>query len=124
MERYHMIKSVLGGSDVYNEKGERVGYSLPSVLGGGEDFYDMDGKPLGLSFDDEYGGYYIGNNGSYGPMDREFLMGQNIYMHGDMEDKQEPEPWESPLSGFDAPEPDDLGTGMDFSDHGFDMGEN
>ncbi len=114
MERYHLVKSVLGGSDVYNENGEKVGYSLPSLIGGGEDFFDMDGNPLGMSFDDEYGGYYIGDNGSHGPMDREFMMGQNIYMHGDMGDKHEPDPWETPMPDFDTPEPDGFGGGDDF----------
>ena len=49
---------------------------------------------FGMSLDDEYGGYYIGNNGSHVPMDQEFLMGQNIYLHGDMGDKHEKDPWD------------------------------
>ena len=55
MKRYHVIKSILGGSDVYDEDGKQVGYSLPGVFGDGEDFYDMEGNPVGQSFDTEYG---------------------------------------------------------------------
>ena len=67
MKRYHLIKGVLGGSDVYDENGRQVGYSLPSILGDGEDFYDMEGNAVGMSFDDEYGGAFVGvGNDSYG----------------------------------------------------------
>ena len=52
MDRFHVIRHPLGGSDIFDESGKQVGYSLPSVLGGGEDFYDMDGNPVGQSFDD------------------------------------------------------------------------
>ena len=111
MNRYHLIKGVFGGSDVYDESGKQVGYSLPAITGDGEDFYDMEGSPLGMSFDDEYGGFYIGNNGSTGSVDPELMMGQHIYMHGDgdLGIKHESDPWESSLSGFDTPDSDDFG---------------
>ena len=32
MERYHIIKSALGGSTVYDSAGNQVGYSLPAIL--------------------------------------------------------------------------------------------
>lgn len=116
MNRYHLIKGILGGSDVYDESGKQVGYSLPAITGDGEDFYDMEGNPLGMSFDDEYGGFYVGNNGSTGSLDPEFLMGQHIYMHGvgDMGEKHEPDPWETPMPGFDSSESDAFGSGDDF----------
>lgn len=55
-----------------------------------------------MSYDDQYGGYYVGNNGSHGAMDQEFLMGQNIYMHGDMGEKRAQDPWDDPGDGFDG----------------------
>ena len=36
MGNYHLIRSVFGGSDVYDDSGRQVGYSLLSVLGGTE----------------------------------------------------------------------------------------
>ncbi|MCR5566467.1 MAG: hypothetical protein K6F61_06415 [Clostridiales bacterium] len=109
MKRYHVIKSVLGGSDVYDENGNQVGYSLPSVLGGGEDFYDMQGNPVGQTFDDEYGmADFLGvGNNTYGVMDNEILMGRNAWLNGD------------PFEQTDAP--DGFGAGDDFgSDPGWD----
>ena len=97
MERYHVIKRVLGGSDVYDSAGKQVGYSLPSILGGGEDFYDMEGNPLGQSFEDAYGGEdFLGTNGSYGFLDQEIMMGQNLYLHGELEEDPgtETETWD------------------------------
>ena len=88
MEHYHLIKSVLGGSDVYDDQGNQVGYSLPSVLGDGEDFFDMQGNPVGQSFDDGCGGFFTGPRGG-GLMDPEILMGQNLYADGDLFGKQE-----------------------------------
>ena len=84
-KRYHVIKNVFGGSEVYNADGQQVGYSLPSILGGGEDFYDMQGNPVGQSFDDQYGmSDFLGvGNDSYGVMDNEIMMGRNIWMEGD-----------------------------------------
>ncbi len=83
MDRYHIIKSVFGGSDVYDSDGKQVGYSLPSVLGDGEDFYDMSGNPVGQSFESAFGGEYFSGPESNGFMDQEFIMGQNMYLHGD-----------------------------------------
>ena len=85
MKRYHLIKGVFGGSDVYDENGNQVGYSLPSVLGDGEDFFDMNGNPAGQSFDDQYGmADFVGfGNDSYGVMDREIMMGQDAWLNGD-----------------------------------------
>lgn len=85
MKRYHVIKGALGGSDVYDENGQQVGYSLPSVFGDGEDFYDMQGNPVGMSFDDQYGmADFMGTrDGSYGYLDQEILMGRNAWMNGD-----------------------------------------
>lgn len=85
MERYHIIKSALGGSTVYDSAGNQVGYSLPGLLGGGEDFFDMEGNPVGQSFEDGTGGAsFIGvGNGSAGFLDEEFMMGRNAYIEGD-----------------------------------------
>ena len=105
MKRYHLIRGVLGGSDVYDESGRQVGYSLPSVLGDGEDFYDMEGNPVGMSFDDESGGDFMGvGNGSYGMLDREILMGRNAWLNGDPFAKQE----EPEFPEWDHPEPGEL----------------
>ena len=106
MSRYHLIKSVLGGSDVYDENGQKVGYSLPAIIGKGEDFYDMDGNPLGQSFEGAFGGmFYSGENGSHGFLDGEYMMGQNIWMNGDMGEKREPDPWDVPPPDFDPFDP-------------------
>ena len=113
MPRYHVIKHPLGGSDVFDENGNQVGYSLPALIGEGEDFYDMDGNPVGMSFDDEFGGYYVGENGSHGPMDREFMMGRHIYMHGDMGERRQRDPWEDPLEDPGVSDGDDFGFGPD-----------
>ena len=115
MERYRIIKSVFGGSDVYDENGNRIAYSLPSILGGGEDFYDEQGNPLGQSFDSIFGGKgYSGVNGSYGYLDQEILGGQNLWLHGELKDRQ------------DTPDPLDFCTGLDSGadpccDDGFDL---
>ena len=91
LDRFHIIKHPLGGSDVYDSSGKQVGYSLPSVFGDGEDFYDMDGNPVGQSFDDSYGmSDFIGvRNGSYGCMDQEIIMGRNAWLHGDPYQKED-----------------------------------
>ncbi len=103
MERYRIIKSVFGGSDVYDENGNRIAYSLPSILGDGEDFYDEQGNPLGQSFDSIFGGEgYSGVNGSYGYLDQEILGGQNLWLHGELKDRQ------------DTPDPLDFGIGPDY----------
>ena len=82
MERYHIIKSVLGGSDVYDDSGNRVGYSLPSIIGKGEDFFDMDGNPVGQSFESVLGGEYFTGEEAHGFIDDEICMGNNMYLHG------------------------------------------
>lgn len=119
MKKYHMIKGVLGGSDVYDENGHQVGYSLPSVFGDGEDFDDMQRNPVGMSFDDKYGmADFIGTgNGSYGYMDQEILMGQNAYLHGDPFSKPEEPDYSDPFGGgsdsFDPGDGFDSGSGWD-----------
>ena len=111
MDRYHIIKSVFGGSDVYDENGNKVGYSLPSILGGGEDFYDEQGNPLGQSFEGAFGGeFFSGTNGSHGFLDQEILGGQNLWLHGDLKDKPE---------SSDFP---DFGIGLDYGSDGDDDG--
>lgn len=78
-----MIKSIAGGSDVYDSTGKQVGYSLPGILGDGEDFYDMDGNPVGQSFESAFGGEWFSGPEAHGFMDQEFMMGQNAYLDGD-----------------------------------------
>ena len=101
--RYHIIKGVFGGSDVYDSEGKQVGYSLPGVLGGGEDFYDMNGNPVGQTFDDEYGmSDFIGlGNNTYGVMDQEIMMGRNAWLNGDPFGKEE-EPELSDIPDMDS----------------------
>ena len=85
MAHYHIIKSAFGGSEVFDENGQQVGYSLPSVLGGGEDFFDMAGNPIGQSFTDGFGmSDFVGfDSNSYGFMNQEFMMGQDAWLEGD-----------------------------------------
>ncbi len=83
MERYHMIKSVFGGSEIYDDRGNQVGYSLPSILGDGEDFYDNNGNPVGQSFESAFGGEYFSGGSASGFLDDPFMMGQNLYLDGD-----------------------------------------
>ncbi len=122
MDRFHVIRHPLGGSDIYDASGKQVGYSLPSVLGGGEDFYDMDGNPVGQSFDDAYGmADFIGvGNDSYGYMDQEIIMGRNAWLHGDPFQREE----EPGLDGLGGPDPfgagDGFDSGPDWGDGGLD----
>lgn len=121
MERFHLIRRVLGGSDVYDEQGNQVGYSLPSILGDGEDFYDMDGKPVGQSFESVFGGEGFSGmgNGSFGYMDEEIIMGRNAWLHGNPFEKEEdPGPdLPDPFGSFDAG--NDFGS--DPGDGGFEL---
>ena len=113
MDRFHVIKHPLGGSDVFDSNGKQVGYSLPAMIGEGEDFYDMQGNPVGMSFDDKYGmSDFMGTgNGSYGYMDLEILMGRNAWLHGD------------PFRKEDEPEmPSFGGTNLFDTANGFDDG--
>ena len=115
MERYRIIKSVFGGSDVYDENGNRIAYSLPSILGDGEDFYDEQGNPLGQSFDSIFGGEgYSGVNGSYGYRDQEILGGQDLWLHGDLKDKLEPSDFPDFSIGSDYQAHDSENDGSDF----------
>lgn len=83
MERYRIVKSIFGGSDVYDTSGKKVGYSLPSTLGDGEDYYDMSGNPIGQSFESVFGGEWFSGTAAHGFIDQEFLMGQNAYLDKD-----------------------------------------
>lgn len=103
MERFHIIRNVFGGSDVYDDSGRQVGYSLPSVLGDGEDFYDMAGNPVGQSFAEAEDGASFAGPGAAGFLDEEFMMGRNAWLDGD------------PFSRSAEPEfpgQDDYGTGF------------
>ena len=106
MERFHLVRHALGGSDVYDESGNKVGYSLPSILGDGEDFYDMDGKCVGQSFESVFGGEGSSGmeNGSFGYMDEEIIMGRNAWLHGNPFEKEENPGSDDmePFSSFDA----------------------
>ena len=84
MGRFFLVRGALGGSDVYDENGNHVGYSLPGVLGDGEDFFDMDGNCVGQSFESAFGGEaFTGlGNASFGFMDEEIAMGRNAWLHG------------------------------------------
>ena len=82
MERYHIIKSVFGGSDIYDSSGNQVGYSLPGILGDGEDFYKMDGTPIGQSYHSVLGHEYFSGPKAYGFIDQEILMDRNAYLQG------------------------------------------
>ena len=106
MDRYHIIRHPLGGSDIFDENGNQVGYSLPSILGGGEDFYDMNGTPVGQSFDDEYGmSDFIGTDSTYGVLDQEIMMGRNAWLDGD--------PFREENPGTDFPDSMDAGDGFE-----------
>ena len=103
MERYHLVRKTLGGSDVFDSEGKQVGYSLPSILGDGEDFYDMDGNPVGQSFESVFGGEYYSGFKADGFMDEEIIMGRNAYLNGDPFEKDEA----SELFGFDNDDSND-----------------
>ena len=115
MDRFHVIRHPLGGSDIYDSSGKQVGYSLPSVFGDGEDFYDMGGNPVGQSFDDSYGmSDFLGmGNGTYGYMDQEIVMGRNAWLHGNPFKKEE---------NPDKSNPDEM-PGVSGFDDGFDSGD-
>ena len=90
MERFRLEKSVFGGTNVYDDSGRQVGYSLPSVFGDGEDFYDMSGKPVGQTFDSALGGEYFSGPEASGYLDQEFLMGRNAWLDGDPFQAEDP----------------------------------
>lgn len=122
MDRYHLIRHPLGGSDVYDSMGNQVGYSLPSILGDGEDFYDMEGNPVGQSFDSVFGGEgFMGmgdGHGSYGFMDEEIMMGRNAWLNGELFKKEEEQDQFALDSHLDFMEPSsDINAG-----DGFDAG--
>ncbi len=96
MNRYHLVRSALGGSDVYDESGNHVGYSLPSVIGDGEDFFDMNGNLVGQSYESVFGGEGFSGPDAFGYMDKEILMGRNAWLHGD--------PFRDSEAGFHAGE--------------------
>lgn len=124
MDRFHVIRHPLGGSDIYDSSGKQVGYSLPSVFGDGEDFYDMDDNPVGQSFDDNYGmSDFLGmGNGVYGYMDQEILMGRNAWLHGDPFEKEEESDLPDGFIGFDSFDSGDgFGPGQDWGDGGLDI---
>ena len=110
MDRFRIVKGVFGGSDVYDENGNQVGYSLPSILGDGEDFYDMDGNPAGQSYESVFGGEVFSGNGAHGYMDKEFMMGQNLWSHGNPFKKERPSDDFQGLDDFN---------GLDDSESGF-----
>ena len=92
MNRFFLVRSVLGGSEVYDESGNRVGYSLPGITGDGEDFYDANGNFVGQSFEAAFGGEYFAGPGGSGFMDEEIMMGRNAWLDGDpfgQEDSQD-----------------------------------
>ena len=123
MDRFHVIKHALGGSDVFDSEGKQVGYSLPSVFGDGEDFYDMDGNAVGMSFDDKYGtADFLGmGNGSYGYLDQEILMGRNAWMHGNPFEKEENPGLDDMDSFGNFDVGDGFDSGSDFGDNGLDI---
>ena len=83
MSRYFLMRNALGGSDVFDESGNRVGYSLPGVLGDGEDFFDVNGNPAGQSFGSVLGGESFTGPDGFGFMDEEIMMGRNAWLEGD-----------------------------------------
>ena len=125
MDRFHVIKHPLGGSDVFDSEGKQVGYSLPAAFGEGEDFYDMEGNPVGMTIDDRDGmSDFMGTgNGSYGFMDQEILMGRNAWLHGNPFEKDE----EPAAQDFSSPDPFGTGCGFgtdqDSGDGGFGAGD-
>ena len=130
MDRFHVIRHPLGGSDIFDSSGKQVGYSLPSVFGDGEDFYDLDGNPVGQSFDDSHGmSDFLGvGNGTYGYMDQEILMGRNAWLHGNpFEKEEEPDmPGLGEMPGTDSFDGDfdpgdSFGSGPDGGDSGPDF---
>ena len=95
MDRFHVIRNPLGGSEVYDSNGKQVGYSMPALFGQGEDFFDMAGNPVGQSFDDGQGmSDFMGvGNSSYGFMDQEFLMGRDAWLEGNPFEKEDGQDW-------------------------------
>lgn len=104
MERFHLIRGIFGGSDVYDNAGNKVGYSLPSIVGDGEDFYDNDGNYVGQSYESAFGGEAFSGGGAYGYMDDEILMGRNAWMHGDPFKKEQAEEADSFTVDFERDE--------------------
>lgn len=80
-KKYYSVKSILGGSDFYDENGRFVGHSVPGI-GGGEDFFVVNGE-TGYSIDSVFGGQdFYGSNGTRAYSVRNPLGGEDI--HGDI----------------------------------------
>ena len=94
-KRLYSIHSVFGGRDFYDENGQRIGYSVPSITGNGEDFVWSDGSH-GYSVDSVIAGQdYHGGNGISAWTVPSVLGGEDI--HGDIEGFS----LDSPLGGDD-----------------------
>ena len=80
-KRIYSVKSILGGSDFYDENGQLIGYSVPGI-GGGEDFYGVNGE-TGYSVDSVLGGQDLyGSDGQRAYTVPGVLGGMDI--HGDV----------------------------------------
>ena len=80
-KRIYSVKSVLGGSDFYDENGRHIGYSVPGI-GGGEDFYGVNGE-TGYSVGSVLGGQdFYGSDGQRAYTVPGVLGGMDI--HGDV----------------------------------------
>ncbi len=63
MKRIYRVESILGGSNLYDEDGNHIGYSVPGI-GGGEDYFFTDGK-TGYTVDSVINGLdYYGSDGT------------------------------------------------------------
>lgn len=82
-KKIYSIKSTLGGRDFYDESGQRIGYSVPSITGNGEDFVWSDGF-RGYCVDSIIAGQdYYGDDGTSIWTVPSVLEGEDI--HGNIE---------------------------------------
>ena len=82
MSRLYKIDGFFGGSDIYDENGNLVGFSVPGIIDG-EDFYWNDGR-TGFTVDSIFdtGQNYYGSDGTIVYSDNSIFGGQII--HGDI----------------------------------------
>ena len=78
MKRIYRVESILGGSNLYDENGNHIGYSVPGI-GGGEDYFFNNGE-TGYTVDSVINGQdYYGSDGTRAYSVDGLFGGQNIY---------------------------------------------
>lgn len=89
MDIYHVINGEYGGS-IYDSNWNKIGYTLPSIIGKGYDYYDLNGNALGQSYELALGGEgFTSSTGEYGFLDGEIQHTQDLFLDGKLNENIE-----------------------------------